>query len=351
MKSRALEFFTQPVPVCASAVCLCILLFALPVNARSSAGQVPEFEDRPLDEPIVHPDWFKLSFLDLREDLKDALTAGRRGLIVYFGQERCPYCKALLDINWGRKDIVAYTRKYFDVVAIDVRGRKPVIDIDGVEYDEKQFAAKYKTNFTPSLLFYDRDGSTALKLTGYYPPYKFRAALEYVADGHYQKESFRTYLARAERAISFGRDELNRHEAFAPPPYALDRSSFPAGSPLVVFFEQRQCHACDVLHAGPLSDREITRSLKRMEAVRLDMGSDVPVVTPRGRRLTARQWAEELGLFYAPTLIFFDEHGREIIRIDSVVWVYRLGNVLQYVLTKGYLEYPNFQLWRRANRE
>ena len=35
------------------------------------------------------------------------------------------------------------------------------------------------TNFTPSLVFYDADGNIALRLRGYYPPYQFRAALEY----------------------------------------------------------------------------------------------------------------------------------------------------------------------------
>ena len=31
-----------------------------------------EFDDQPLAEPLGFPDFFKLSFLDLREDLEDA---------------------------------------------------------------------------------------------------------------------------------------------------------------------------------------------------------------------------------------------------------------------------------------
>ena len=64
-------------------------------------------------------------------------------------------------------------------------------------------------------------------------------------------------------------------------------------------------------------------------------------------RLTPREWAERLGLFYAPTLVFFDARGQEIVRIDSVVQFYRLSGVLQYVYEKGYLEEPIFQRWRR----
>jgi len=75
------------------------------------------------------------------------------------------------------------------------------------------------------------------------------------------------------------------------------------------------------------------------------------VLTPDGKRLTAREWARRLGLFYAPTVVFFDERGKEVFRIDSVVRLYRLRGVLQYVLAKGYLEAPTFQRWREMQSQ
>ena len=80
-------------------------------------------------------------------------------------------------------------------------------------------------------------------------------------------------------------------------------------------------------------------------------GADTPVITPAGERTTAKQWAAQLGLFYTPTLIVFDSDGSEIIRIDSVVQFYRLRNVLDYILSGGYLEYDTFQQWRETRRE
>jgi len=115
-----------------------------------------------------------------------------------------------------------------------------------------------------------------------------------------------------------------------------------------VFFEQGNCHACDVLHTGPLQDPEIVTRFEQMENVQLPFWSNTPVITPSGERLTAKQWAEKLGLFYTPTLIFFDENGREIMRVDSVVQFYRLRNVLDYILSGGYREYPTFQRWRTS---
>ncbi len=329
------------------AALLCLIL--LPAGASGPDDELV-FDDEPLREPLTLPDWFKVSFLDLPEDLAEAVANGKRGIILYFHQEHCPYCKAHLENNWGQKDIVDYTRRYFDVIAIDVRGQKPVIGLDGNEYTEKEFAIKYNTNFTPSLVFIDRHGRMVLRLRGYRPPYQFRAALEYVADGHHREESFADYLARAEGAYSYGKNELNQEDFFAPPPYNLDRSRFPGQRPLVVFFERRRCHACDVLHAGPLADPRIRKLLGRMDAVQLDMESDTPVITPTGRRTTARDWAKTLELDYAPTLIFFDERGKEIMRIDSVVWFYRLYNVLTYIDEKGYTQFPTFQSWRQHHK-
>ena len=56
--------------------------------------------------------------------------------------------------------------------------------------------------------------------------------------------------------------------------------------------------------------------------------------------------AEQLNLFYAPTLIAFDESGHEIIRIDSVAHVYRLKSVLEFIVSKTYVTTPDFMTWR-----
>ena len=38
----------------------------------------------------------------------------------HFGQRRCPYCKMLLQNNFGLTDIETYARRHFDVVPIDI---------------------------------------------------------------------------------------------------------------------------------------------------------------------------------------------------------------------------------------
>jgi thioredoxin-related protein len=310
--------------------------------------QVDSFEDSPLPEAISYPDWFKLSFLDLSDDLNEAIAAGKQGLLLYFGQKYCAYCKKLLEVNFGKNDIVDYTRKHFDVVGMDIHGQRSVTGFDGHDQDEQSFAVANHINFTPTLIFYDGQRREALRLSGYYPPYQFRAALEYVADSFYMKEDFRSYLARADVPVVFGAGEMNYEDFFSPAPHALDRSRIAAQRPLVVFFEQSDCHACDILHTGPLREADISERIARLDATQLNMWSDTPVITPDGQHTTAKKWADQLGLFYTPTLLFFDEHGKEILRVDSVVQFYRLRNVLDYVLTGAYREYPTFQQWRTA---
>lgn len=315
-----------------------------------SFGEFESFDDAPLEEPVNYPPWFKLSFLDLSEDIDEAITSGKQGLVVYFGQKYCPYCRKLLEGNFRELDILSYTQKHFDVIGIDIYGQREVVDFDGSQWTERSFSVRNDVNFTPTMIFYDKDRAEALRLSGFYPPYKFRAALEYVADGHYQKEDFRTYLARADVGMVFEAGAMNQEDFFSPPPHLLDRSHLPGERPLAVFFEQGDCHACDVLHTGPLRQPDINTHFAKLDVAQLGMWENTPVITPRGQRTTARKWADQLGLFYSPTIIFFDERGREILRVDSVVQFYRLRSVLEYVISGAYHRYPTFQQWRRTRK-
>ncbi len=320
------------------------VLLPLPGHSADDILQ-PGFDDSPLKKPVKIPAWFKVSFLDIRDDVKDAADEGKRGLIIYFGQEYCPYCKALLERDFGQTDIKTYTQRHFDIIAIDTRGSRLVTGLDGKVLPERDYAAKYEAQLTPTLVFFDPEGKQVLRLVGYHPPYDLRAALEFVADAHYRQESFPHYLARGEPSLH-GEGELNHESFFSPPPYALDRSKVAAQQPLLVVFEQPECHACDVLHAGPFNSDQTRELLRKFDVVQLNRLAPSPVITPGGEHTTARKWAKALGLYYAPTLVFYDMRGKEIIRVSSVVHFHRLRGVLRYILEKGYLKYKNYQDWR-----
>ena len=137
---------------------LAACLLTLTNSHADKDDQFLEFDDTMLEEELVYPEWFKLSFGDLRKDLEEALAAGKKGIVVYFGQKRCSYCEQFLEKDLGQPDIVSYMRRNFDVIPIDIWDIDDIIDTDGTEQSERELALKYQTNFTPSLVFYDENG-------------------------------------------------------------------------------------------------------------------------------------------------------------------------------------------------
>jgi len=332
---------------------LSILLFLF--SQYSMAGADPDddllaFDDTQLEEELVYPDWFKLSLGDLRDDLEEAKLAGKKGIITYFGQKRCAYCEQFFKTSLADEDIKNYLQQHYELIAFDIWGIEDIIDTDGKEFTERELSLRYKTNFTPSLVFYDADGTPVFRLRGFYPPYKFRAALQFVAEGFYKKETFAEYFERANPGEYFLLGGLTERDFFEEPPYDLAtlKNNHKATA---VFFEQGNCHACDLLHSGPLSEELSINELDKMNVVQLNMWADTAVTTPKGKKMTAKEWAKSLELFYAPSILFFDEKGNEIIRVDSVARFYRLWGVLDYVNQKGYEKSKDYQQWRLQQRE
>jgi thioredoxin-related protein len=332
-----------------------LLLFYLPVYsaAPEESGTVDStisFDDKMLEEEQAYPDWFKLSLGNLNDDLAEAKKAGKKGIVVYFGQKRCAYCAQFFKTSLADDDIQNYLRKYYDVIAFDIWGIDDVTDTDGKQYTERELSIHYKTTFTPSLIFYDLDGKPVFRVRGYYPPYKFRAALQYVTEEFYKEETFSEYFSRANPGEYFLLGGLNERDFFLPEPYDL-ATLIKNKKPTAVFFEQGNCHTCDLLHSDPLAKAESIHEIEKMNAIQLNMWADTPVITPKGEKTTAKEWAKSLDIFYAPSIVFFDSDGNEIIRVDSVTHFYRLWGVLDYVNNEGYMKSTDYQAWRLQQRK
>ena len=306
------------------------------------------FDDAQLEEELVYPDWFKFSMGDLSDDLSEAKASGKQGIITYFGQKRCAYCEQFFKTSLADVDIQNYLRKHYDIIAFNIWGIDDIIDTDGKKYSERELSIHYKTNFTPSLVFYDKDGTPVFRLRGFYPPYKFRAALQYVAEGFYKEEKFSEYFARATQGEYFLLGGLNERDFFLPPPY--DLQALHNNKATAVIFEQGNCHACDLLHSGPLAEELSIEELEKMNVFQFNMWADTELVTPSGEKTTAKQWAKNLDLFYTPSIVFFDPEGNEIIRVDSVTQFYRLWGVLDYMNQQGYKKSDDYQQWRLKQR-
>ncbi len=324
-------------------------LAALLLAASTAAGAQPAANaPEPSPHAIEIPAWFKLSFLDFRDDVRAAARHGRR-VMLYFGQDGCPYCERLMQVYFGQRDIAAYTRRHFDAIALNIWGDRDTVWLDGVTRSEKQLAAFLKVQFTPTLLFLDGRGRVVVRLNGLYPAHEFRSVLEYVA----RKEEGRTSLAQWVARSAGPPDSGVLHEipGAARAPLDLARSRRAGAKPLAVFFEQRACRECDELHAGALRDPQTLALLRRFEVAQVDLRGGGRVVTPDGGSASEAGWARSLGIAYAPSVVFFDGRGREVFRVEAYLRTFHFQSALDYVASGSYRTQPSFQRFVQARAD
>lgn len=319
---------------------LLTMLLTVPLDTQAQSASVANSAPVPGANAIDIPSWFKNSFLDFRDDVREA-ARHRKQILLYFGQDGCPYCKQLMEVNFKQKDIVARTRKSFDAIAINMWGDRETVWLDGVQRTEKELAKFLRVNYTPTILFLDEKGAVVFRVNGYYPPDKFRTALDFVASHSAGKISFADYAAQ--QRTSAGAARLHNEPFFAKPPYQLDRSKVAASKPLAVFFEQPFCPPCDELHANALRQAELQDLLDKFEIVRLNTVGNAPVVTPSGQVTNEAGWARTLNIGYTPSIVFFDERGKEVFRVEAYLKSFHLQSAFDYVGSKAYRAQPEFQ--------
>ena len=318
----------------------CLLSWSVPAaEAVLEAGMVnPGYHEQ--------PNWFKQSFLDLREDVQEARENNKR-VLLYFYQDGCPYCQKLLEVNFALREIREKTQATLDVISINLWGDREVTDLQGVVQTEKKFAEAMKVMFTPTLVFLNEQGESILRVNGYYAPEKFEAVLDYIAGKEETNISFRDYYT--ERAPTSAKGTLHHNDAYLQPPYRLaERKS---KKPLLVLFEQKDCLPCDELHGDILIREESADLLQDFDVVLLDMWSKDELQRQDGENTTARDWARELNIQYAPTLVFFDSRGREVFRTEAFLKSFHIQSAMEYVSSKAYLGQPSFQRYVQARAE
>ncbi len=281
------------------------------------------------------PVWFKVSFLDLFEDISEAADNNKR-LMVYYYQDGCPYCKKLLEDNFGQRNIANKTQQYFDVVAINLWGDQEVTVGDKI-YTEKEFAEALKVQYTPTLLFFNEDNKIAFRANGYYPPEKFSALLDYIGKKQEAKLSYQDYMAKVNPQPSTGRlhNDINTVDS------VIDLSA--QNKPLLVMFEQRKCSTCDELHLDILKRKESVTLLSGFNVVVLDMWSNEMITPPAGEKIKIRDWAKKLNVKYAPSLLFFNNEGEEVFRTDAYLKAFHTQTAMDYVSSGAYKTQSNFQ--------
>jgi thioredoxin-related protein len=321
------------------------LFFAWLLTAPAGA-----FDDSAVT-PFSYPSWFKQSFYDLRDDLAEARTGGKRGIALLFSTQGCAYCHRMLQTSFADPEFVGRLRARFDVIGLEMFSDNEITDWAGETLRLKRFAVREGAQFSPTLIFYDGDGRRLLRLVGYYPAERLSLALDYLDAPAHAVPGFRAWLALREAAQGDAARPVDPGSAqvFSPPPYQYDRSRFEAEQPLLVIFSARGCAACADFRRDVLADTQIREELRDFGVVHLDAGdAATPLVMPDGRLTTPAGWLERLGLAGLPALAWFDERGAVVLKTDALVLKGRFANALGYVKDRAYARGWTYQRYART---
>ena len=292
------------------------------------------------------PAWFSESLLELRDDVAEAAKQGKR-VMLYFGQDGCPYCKQLMEVNFRQAAIAAKAQKNLVALAINIWGDREVIWIDGQSTTEKRLTTMLKVQFTPTLLFLDEQGGVALRMNGYYPPHEFDAALDYVAGRMEKKIAFADYLKSKSKPAA--RATLNPASFFLAAPYDLRRT--PGGKPLAVLFETSQCAQCDEMHSVAFKRQGVLAELAKFDVVRLSFSKAEALTALDGSKTDSAAWGKALGVGYVPAIVLFDASGREAFRTEAYLRPFHLAGALEYVSSGAYKREPSFQRFLQSKAD
>ena len=279
-----------------------------------------------------HPDWFKESFLDITEDVAEAAQAGKH-VILFMHLNGCPYCYRMTEENFKNAPYTDFIKENFDVIAVNIKGDREIAFDENTSVPEKELARILKVRYTPTVIFLSTENKPVLRLNGYRSVEAFGHALHFVADKAYETTTLSSYIENRSKAARYS---LRAHPMLKE---TDDLSSLGEG-PVALLVEDARCDACDALHDGHLKNPEILSVLENFTFVRIDAGSEAPLKDMQGNATTPRSFAEAAGLTYRPGIILYDG-GKEIGRIDGMLYSYHFQEMLRYVGERHYKTYPN----------
>lgn len=300
---------------------------------------------------IEYPGWFTTNeFQDLSEVLSASVAERKQGLMVFFSTEGCSYCDRFIRTSLQDPQLQKTLRSHFTVVGLEVFDDTEMTDPAGQSMSIKAFAARHRTEFTPTLLFFDSNGKRILRVTGYQSPERFKVVLDYLVGKHYLGTSLREYRV----ALKSNQSPAQKPAVTAdrrPDNAAIDlnRGQLSLTRPLLVLFEKPGCTQCRALNEDVLALPEIRQQLASFDIVRLNAGDHRQRITlPDGVKTTPAAWFDAAGFTHLPALLFFNESGKEVLKTDAIVKRQRMLNSMSFVLERAYDKGWSYQRHARS---
>ncbi len=279
------------------------------------------------------PSWFADSFLDMEEDVQDARDENKT-ILLYFYLDGCPYCDMMLDQNFKQGENLAFIKKHFSVIAINIRGSREITMRDSEAQTEQALSKMLGVKYTPTIVYLDENGKQVFRTNGYRNPTAFRSVLEYVTSKSYQNATLSDYIESTKKSTQ-GYVFID-HPNLKTVTFLKDYDQ-----PVALLFEDKDCTECVEFHQKLLNRADVKAELDKFLFIRFDAYSDQKIIDFDGKVTSARQMVKDYDLNYRPGILLFDE-AENISKIDGKLYSFHFNTVLRYVSGKHYQQHETF---------
>ena len=141
--------------------------------------------------------FFNTSFGDLKQELEDAKRSGKKGILIVFEAQDCPYCLRMHNTVLNRSDVQNAFREHFAIFKLSIDSTQSVTGIDGSNTTEAALAKQLKIFGTPYSLAIGSDGRDLGRLPG--APIdagEYLLFKDYLISGTSRSESFAQFKAQ-----------------------------------------------------------------------------------------------------------------------------------------------------------
>ena len=144
--------------------------------------------------------FFQESFGDYQEELVTAKEENKKGVLIFFEMDDCPFCHRMKRTILNQAEVQDYFRSNFRIFSLDIEGDVEMTDFKGKLVTQKAFAfEQHRVRATPVIAFFDLKGEKVMSYTGAVrDPAEFLLMGDFVAGEHYKKLSF-TKFKREQR--------------------------------------------------------------------------------------------------------------------------------------------------------
>ncbi len=170
-----------------------IYFFLLLCSACLSQAHALAAQNSAPRDPAAH--FFNETWGDFQEELQNAREQGKKGIMIFFEMDECPFCHYMKTNVLNQPQVQDYFRKNFLLFSVDIEGDVGITNLQGKHMRQKDFAFREnRVRATPVIVFYDLEGKPIYRHTGRTAGVaEFMWMGQYVAEGIYRKQPFIRY--------------------------------------------------------------------------------------------------------------------------------------------------------------